>query len=87
MQPQKITARVELDEYSNRVLAIIKARYGLRDKSQALNKFFLICGDEFLEREATEEYLKKINSISDEHFKKYGKRKMTFQELNKLCGI
>ncbi len=85
MHNQKITARVELDDYSNRVLAIIKAKYGLKDKSQAINKFVLIFGDDILEKQATKDYVKKIKSISDNHFKKYGKRKMSLQELNKLC--
>ncbi|MEK6827026.1 MAG: hypothetical protein AABX99_00905 [Nanoarchaeota archaeon] len=31
------------------------------------------------------DYIKKIISISDNHFEKNGKRKMSLQELNKLC--
>ncbi len=84
MNNQKISARVELDDYSNRVLAIIKAKYGLRDKSEALNKFVMIFGDEILEKEATEEYVKKVKTISNNHFKKYGRRKMSSEELNNL---
>ncbi len=59
MEMQKISARVELDDYSNRVLSMIKAKFGLRDKSQALNKFFLLYGGDILERQATDEYVKK----------------------------
>ena len=84
---QKISARVELDEYSNRVLSIIKATYGLKDKSQAINKFIMIHGDNILEQEAKDEYIKKVMKISDNHFKKYGKKKMTLKELNKLCEV
>lgn len=84
MEMQKISARVELDEYSNRVLAMIKAKYGLKDKSQAINKFVLIFGDEILEKEATEEYTKKALKIVNKHFENYGNRKMTKQELNNL---
>ena len=87
MENQTISARIELDEYSNKILAMIKAKYGLKDKSQALSKFFSIYGDEILEKEATEDYIKKIKSISENHFKKYGKKKMTLQELNKLCEV
>ena len=84
---QKISARVELDEYSNRVLAMIKAKFGLKDKSQAINKFVMIYGDDVLQQEASDKYIKKVISISNSHFKKYGKKKMTLYELNKLCEI
>ena len=84
MQSQKISARVELEEYSNKVLAIIKAKFGLKDKSEALNKFFSIYGGEILEKEATEEYAKKILTILNKHLDKYKNKKMTEKELNTL---
>ena len=34
-----VDARVELNKYSNRVLSVVKAKYDLKDKSQAINKF------------------------------------------------
>jgi len=37
-------ARVILDEYSNRVINVVKAKYGLKDKSEALNKFIRMYG-------------------------------------------
>lgn len=86
MTNEMISARVELNDYANRVLGVIKIKFGLRDKSAALNKFIEIYGEEIIEREANDEYIKKIISISENHLKKYGKRKMTLQELNKLCG-
>lgn len=85
MEDQTISARVELGEYANKVLGIIKIKYGLKDKSEALNKFIEIYGDDILEREATEEYAKKVVAISNSHFKKYGSKKMSLQELDKLC--
>ena len=85
MENNIISARVELNNYANRVLGVIKMKFGLRDKSEALNKFIEMYGDEFIEKEANDEYVKKVIFISDNHFKKYGKRKMSLQELNKLC--
>ncbi|MBS3157283.1 DUF2683 family protein [Candidatus Woesearchaeota archaeon] len=85
MENNIISARVELNNYANRVLGVIKMKFGLRDKSEALNKFIEMYGDEFIEKEANDEYVKKVILISDNHFKKYGKRKMSLQELNKLC--
>ena len=87
MENQKVSARVELGDYANRVLGIIKIKYGLKDKSEALNKFIEIYGDNILEREATEEYVKKVITISNNHFKRYGFKKMSLQELNKLSGV
>jgi len=87
MENQTISARVELNDYANRVLGIIKLKYGLRDKSEALNKFIELYGQDVLEREVTEEYVKKIIEISNKHFKKYGYKKMSLQELDKLSGV
>jgi len=50
-----------------------------------LNKFIELYGDDVIEREAKDEYIKNVIRISENHLKKYGKRKMTLQELNKLC--
>lgn len=82
-----ISARVELDDYANRVLNIIKIKFGLKDKSEALNKFIEIYGDDVMEREATEEYVKKVIDITKRHFEKYKNKKMTLQELDTLCEV
>ena len=87
MEDQIISARVELGDYANKVLGIIKIKYGLKDKSEALNKFIEIYGDDVLEKEATEEYTQKVIAISNNHFKKYGSKKMSLQELDKLCEV
>ena len=39
-----ISARITLTEYSNRVLNLVKAKYGLKNKSEAINKFIEIYG-------------------------------------------
>lgn len=82
-----ISARVELDDYANRVLGIIKIKFGLRDKSEALNKFIELYGEEIMEKEASEGYIKKVISITKKHFEKYKHKKMTLQELDKLCEV
>jgi len=80
-----ISARVELDTYTNKVLGIIKIKFGLKDKSEALNKFIELYGEEVMEKEASEEYIKKLISITKKHFEKYQDKKMNLQELDKLC--
>lgn len=84
MNNDSISARVELNDYANRVLGIIKIKYGLKDKSEALNKFIELYGTEILEKEASEEYALKVVNVANNHFKKYGYKKMSLQELNKL---
>ena len=85
MENQMISARVELNDYVNRVLGVLKIKYGLKDKSEAINKFVELYGENVMEREASEQYAKKVIEITERHFKKYRNRKMTIAELNKLC--
>ncbi|MFA5856851.1 MAG: antitoxin [Candidatus Pacearchaeota archaeon] len=87
MENNTISARVELGEYANKVLGIIKIKYGLNDKSEAINKFIELYGDDILELEATEEYSKKIVELSKKHFQKKGLKEMSIEELDKLCGV
>ena len=80
-----VFARLNMSEYSNKVLNVIKAKFNLKDKSEALNKFAELYGDEVVEKEANDEYIKKIIEIDQRHIKKYGNRKMTMKELDMLC--
>lgn len=80
-----VFARLNLNEYSNKVLNVIKAKFNLKDKSGALNKFAEIYGEDVVEREANDQYIKKIIEIDEKHAKKYGNRKMTIKELDRLC--
>ena len=82
-----VYARIFLDEYANRVINIIKAQFGLKDKSEAINKFVELHGEEVLGKEASEEYIKKLISVEKVHLKKYGYRKMTLQELDVVCDV
>ena len=81
-----VDARVSLSKYSNRVLTVVKAKYDLRDKSQALNTFIDLYGENEVEPEVRESYVKKLLKIEEQHFKKYGYRKMSDRELDKLFG-
>ncbi len=82
-----VYARISLNEYANKVLNVIKAKFDLRDKSEAINKFIEIFGDEIVEKEATDKYIKNVLEIEKQHFRKYGQRKMSIQELDKLSEL
>ena len=58
-----------------------------KDKSEAINKFIELYGDDILDLEASEEYTKKVVELTNKHLKKYGVKKMSVEELDKLCGV
>jgi hypothetical protein len=82
-----VTARIKMNEYTNKVLNVVKAKYGLKDKSEALDTFANMYGDEFVEREVKDEYVQKIIKMFRDHKKKHGDRTMTLKELDELCGV
>ncbi len=87
MVVQMVYARISLNEHANKVLNVIKAKFDLRDESEAINKFIEMFGEEIVEKEAHDQYIKSILSIEKQHFKKYAHRKMSVQELDKICGL
>ena len=82
-----VSARLDINEYANTVLNVIKAKFGLQDKSEALNKFAELYGDEVVEREASDEYIKKLIQVEKRHFDKYNYKKMTKKEFNELFEL
>jgi hypothetical protein len=83
----QISFRAEINEYTNRVLGVIKEKYGLKTKSEALNMFANMYGEDFVELEIKDELIKEVQKIAAKHDKKVSKKSMTMAELDKLCGI
>ena len=77
-------ARVVFDEYSNRVINVVKAKYDLKDKSEALNKFIHMYGGEEIDLDAKEEYVQKVQEIVDKHYIKHSNKSMSVKELDYL---
>ncbi|MDO8428414.1 MAG: DUF2683 family protein [Candidatus Diapherotrites archaeon] len=75
---------LKVSEYASRVLGVVKEKYGLKDKAQALEKFAEMYGEEFVDREVREEVIKEVIESCNQHIKKYGFRKMSVKELDKL---
>ena len=82
-----IQARFELEEYTVRVLDVIKGRYGLQNRSEALNKLAQECGQPFVEPEVNEATLAELDDIYENHKKKYGKSAMSEKELKNLLKL
>jgi len=61
-----VKAIVELNEESNRVLNIMKAKEGLKDKSEAINMVITIYGKELLEPELRPEFIKELLNAQKE---------------------
>lgn len=82
-----IALRANISDYSNRVLGVIKEKFGLRDKSEAINKIAEMFGEEFVEKEVNEEVVRNLVKTCENHLEKYDRRKMSLKELDKLCGM
>lgn len=82
-----VTLNLKAKDYTNRVLGVIKEMFGLRDKSEALNKLANMFGEHFVEKEVNEELVNEVIESCNYHIKKHGFRKMTVKELDELCGI
>ncbi|HJX06195.1 MAG TPA: DUF2683 family protein [Candidatus Nanoarchaeia archaeon] len=54
---------ININENSNRVLNIVKAKYGLKDKSQAIDLVVSEYEESFLEPELKPDYKKKLDKI------------------------
>lgn len=80
-----ITMNVKIKDYSSRVLGVVKEKYGLRDKGEALDKFADMFGEEFVDKEVNDEVIREVIASTERHIKKYGLKKMSLKELDKLC--
>jgi hypothetical protein len=61
-----VKAIVEIDEEANRVINILKAQYGLKDKSQAINEMAKQYKEIVLESEFKPEYIRKLMDVQKE---------------------
>ena len=61
-----VKAIVEIDEEANKVINVLKAQYGLKDKSQAINEMAKQYKVLVLESEVRPEYLKTLEKIRKE---------------------
>lgn len=57
---------INIGEREDRILNIVKAKYGLKNKSEAVAMITKIYEDSFLEPELKPEYIEKLNKIKKE---------------------
>ena len=54
---------IDIKDNDDRILNIVKAKYGLKNKSQAVSVLIKIYEDSFLEPELRPEYIEKLKKI------------------------
>lgn len=75
-----VQAMIEIPKEANHILNIVKARYNLRTKSEAIAKIVIECGSNILEPELRPEYLEKLKRIEKEG---YGETFKSIAELRR----
>ena len=78
-----IGLNVKIKSYTGRVLGVLKEKYALKDKGEALDKFAELYGDEFVDREVKDEVVKEFLESCDRHIKKYGFKSTSIAEIRK----
>lgn len=58
-----VQAFINIDEHTNRILNIVKAKYGLTNKSSAIELMAIQYEEEILEPELRPEYVGKVKKI------------------------
>ncbi len=66
-----VQAIINIDENANRVLNILKAKFGLKDKSEAINLMAEQYGEQVLEPELRPEYIRKLETIRKGKYRKF----------------
>lgn len=61
-------AMVQISDKANRILNIVKAKYALKDKSQAINKMAEEFGEILLEPQLRPDYVRKLKKIEKGKF-------------------
>ena len=77
-----VQAVINIKEHANRVLSIVKAKYGLKDKSQAIELVVAQYESSFLEPELRPEYIEKLEKIRKGKYKRYN----SVEELRKATS-
>ncbi len=78
-----VKAIVNISDEANRIINIIKAEYGLRDKSEAINRMAEDYEELVFEPKVKASYLKKLDRIRKERTVKVG----TIKDFEKKYGL
>ena len=71
---------IKIPNEANQILNIVKARYNLKTKSEAIAKIVIECGANIIEPELRPDYLDKLKKIEEEG---YGETFNSIEQLKK----
>ncbi len=74
-----VKAMINISKEANQVLNVVKAKYDLKDKSEAIDKVVIAYGDKLMQPELRPEYVEKLQRIKKEK----GTRFKNVSELRK----
>ncbi|MEK6928815.1 MAG: DUF2683 family protein [Nanoarchaeota archaeon] len=77
-----VQAMIEIPEEVNHILNIVKAKYNLKDKSEAITKVVMDYGIELLEPELKPEFIEKMRIVRKEKGIKF----KNIEELRRMTG-
>ncbi|MBU3913243.1 MAG: DUF2683 family protein [Nanoarchaeota archaeon] len=77
-----VQAMIEIPDEANHILNIVKARYNLKTKSEAIAKIVIECGANIIEPELRPEYLERLQKLEREK----GISFKNIAELRKIVG-
>ncbi|OGM03294.1 antitoxin [Candidatus Woesearchaeota archaeon RBG_13_36_6] len=75
-----VQAIVKFGEYQDRILTIVKGKFGLKNKTEAVNFVIQKYGEDLLEPELRPEYVKKLKRIEKE-------KTIQFKSLDELRAL
>jgi len=78
-----VHALLEIGERENRILEIVKGKYGLKNKSQAINMIITDYSSTFLEPELRPEFIERMKEIDREETINIG----SLNDFKKRYGI
>ncbi|MBD3204281.1 DUF2683 domain-containing protein [Candidatus Woesearchaeota archaeon] len=78
-----VKAIINIDDHTNRILNIVKAKFGLNDKSEAIEAMAMQYESEILEPQLRPEFIEKMKKLGKDKSVKVGNLK----EFRKRYGI
>lgn len=77
-----VQAMIDISQEANHIINIVKARYNLKTKSEAISKIVIEQGEELLEPEIRPEYLEKLDKIRKGKYTRFN----SIEELRKATS-
>ena len=80
-------SRLELDNHTLKVLDVIKGKYGLKNRSEALTKLAKDTGEKYVSQISNELVLRELDEVYETHKKENSNRTMSLEELDNLLDL